>query len=126
MTMRNGTQAIDERTRGASQPKAEAGARDALPATSAEHEPAPITARLPKTEQLATLARNIQGDVSKLLRENRALVPVATGALGLGAGVLVGSRLARALLLVGAGVALGEFVRSGGLDKLSELVERKA
>jgi ElaB/YqjD/DUF883 family membrane-anchored ribosome-binding protein len=45
------------------------------------------------------------------LHERPYLLPVATGALGLGVGVLIGSKLSRVLFLAAAGAMLNDQVR---------------
>lgn len=93
-----------------------------------EHEEiaARIERRLPQKEEVLALFSSVKGDVSKAMRDNPALLPAATGALGFATGMLIGSRLTRVLLLVGVGAAVSELVKNGGLDKLKSAFEQRA
>lgn len=52
----------------------------------------------------------VREDAQLVLRDNPYLLPVAAGAVGLGVGVLIGSRLARRLLLVAAGAIVSDAI----------------
>ncbi len=64
-----------------------------------------------RVEQARDMALDLRERAEMLLHERPYLLPVATGALGFGLGLLVGSKLTRVLLFTAAGAMLSDKVR---------------
>lgn len=65
-----------------------------------------------RVEQARDLVEDLRDRAEMAFHERPYLLPVATGALGLGVGVLIGSKLSRLLLLTAAGALLSDTVRA--------------
>lgn len=64
-----------------------------------------------RVEQARDLIEDLRDRAEVALHERPYLLPVATGALGFGVGMLVGSKLSRLLLFTAAGALLSDTVR---------------
>jgi hypothetical protein len=71
-----------------------------------------------RVEQARDLVEDLRDRAEMAFHERPYLLPVATGVLGLGVGVLIGSKLSRVLLLTATGALLSDTVR-GQVAKLS-------
>lgn len=76
------------------------------------------TALKERVEQARDLVEDLRDRAEMAFHERPYLLPVATGALGLGIGVLIGSKLSRIILFTAAGALLSETVR-GQVAKIS-------
>lgn len=81
-----------------------------------------------KVEHVRDIVENVRDQAEVAFRDKPYLVPVAAGALGLGIGVLLGSRITRFILFTAVGTLLsdalgGEIKRYAG-DFLSEFQNR--
>ena len=65
-----------------------------------------------RVEQARDLVEDLRDRAEMAFHERPYLLPVATGALGLGVGVLIGSKLSRLVLLTAAGALLSDTVRT--------------
>jgi hypothetical protein len=81
-----------------------------------------------RVEQARDLVEDLRDRAEVAFHERPYLLPVATGALGFGVGLLVGSKLTRILLITAAGALLSDRVRSQvirvGRDLLSDIGAR--
>jgi hypothetical protein len=64
-----------------------------------------------RVEQARDLVEDLRDRAEMAFHERPYLLPVATGALGFGVGVLVGSKLSRIILLTAAGALLSDTLR---------------
>jgi hypothetical protein len=71
-----------------------------------------------RVEQARDLVEDLRDRAEMAFHERPYLLPVATGALGLGVGVLIGSKLSRLILFTAAGALLSDSVR-GQVAKIS-------
>lgn len=71
-----------------------------------------------RARQARDLVEDLRDRAEMAFHERPYLLPVATGALGLGVGVLIGSKLSRLVLLTAAGALLSDTVR-GHVAKIS-------
>lgn len=71
-----------------------------------------------RVEHARDLIEDLRDRAEMAFHERPYLLPVATGVLGLGVGVLIGSKLTRVLALTAAGALLSESVR-GQVAKIS-------
>lgn len=71
-----------------------------------------------RVEQARDLVDDLRDRAETAFHERPYLLPVATGALGLGVGILIGSKLSRLIFLTAAGALLSDTVR-GQLAKMS-------
>jgi len=71
-----------------------------------------------RVEQARDLVEDLRDRAEMAFHERPYLLPVATGALGLGIGVLIGSKLSRLILFTAAGALLSDSVR-GQIAKVS-------
>lgn len=65
-----------------------------------------------RVEQARDLVEDLRDRAEMAFHERPYLLPVATGALGLGVGILIGSKLSRLLVLTAAGALLSDTVRT--------------
>lgn len=65
-----------------------------------------------RVEQARDLVEDLRDRAEMAFHERPYLLPVATGALGLGVGILIGSKLSRLVLLTAAGALLSDTVRT--------------
>ncbi len=77
------------------------------------------TALHERVEQARDLVEDLRDRAEMAFHERPYLLPVATGALGLGVGVLIGSKLSRMILFTAAGALLSDTVR-GQVAKLAK------
>ena len=71
-----------------------------------------------RIEHARDLVEDLRDRAEMAFHERPYLLPVATGVLGLGIGVLIGSKLTRVLAITAAGALLSESVR-GQVAKIS-------
>ncbi|MBX3261372.1 MAG: hypothetical protein KIS78_25130 [Labilithrix sp.] len=71
-----------------------------------------------RVEHARDIVEDLRDRAEIAFHERPYLLPVATGVLGLGVGVLIGSKLSRVMLLTAAGALLSESVR-GQVAKIS-------
>ncbi len=71
-----------------------------------------------RVEHARDLVEDLRDRAEIAFHERPYLLPVATGVLGLGVGILIGSKLSRVLLYTAAGALLSESVR-GQVVKIS-------
>jgi ElaB/YqjD/DUF883 family membrane-anchored ribosome-binding protein len=64
-----------------------------------------------RVEQVRELVDDIRDRAEMIFHEKPYLLPVATGAVGLGVGILIGSRLSRVLFFTAAGAMLSDTIR---------------
>jgi len=83
-----------------------------------------------RVEMVGDVVEDIRDKVEMVLHERPYLLPAAAGALGLGVGVLIGSKLSRMLVLGAAGAMMSDTVRAQAfkmgkefLHNLSESLE---
>jgi len=87
-----------------------------------EHEVEQVeTAIKQRVEQVGDVVEDIRDKVEMVLHERPYLLPAAAGALGLGVGVLIGSKLSRMLVLGAAGAMLSDTVRAQAIKFGKEL-----
>ena len=65
-----------------------------------------------RVEHARDLVEDLRDRAEMAFHERPYLLPVATGALGLGVGVLIGSKLSRLILFTAAGALLSDTVRT--------------
>ena len=73
-------------------------------------------------EQARDLVEELRDRVELAMQERPYLLPVAAGAVGLGVGVLIGSRLSRMLLIGAAGALLNDTLRTQVVRVAKEFV----
>jgi hypothetical protein len=95
-------------TRNPTRPKPAEDRRTRTAGSSAEHVE---TRLLERFENTRDLVEDLRDRAEIVLHERPYLLPVAAGALGLGVGVLIGSRLSRALFFTTVGALLSDTVR---------------
>ncbi|HVH46470.1 MAG TPA: hypothetical protein VM925_29210 [Labilithrix sp.] len=71
-----------------------------------------------RVEHARDIVEDLRDRAELAFHERPYLLPVATGALGLGVGVLIGSKLSRLILFTAAGALLSDTVR-GQVAKIS-------
>lgn len=76
-----------------------------------------------RVENARDLIEDLRDRAEMAFHERPYLLPVATGAVGLGIGVLIGSKLSRILLLTAAGAMLSDSVRSQVAKFSQELIK---
>lgn len=76
-----------------------------------------------RVEDARDLIEDLRDRAEMAFHERPYLLPVATGAVGLGIGVLIGSKLSRILLLTAAGALLNDSVRSQVAKFSQELIK---
>jgi ElaB/YqjD/DUF883 family membrane-anchored ribosome-binding protein len=85
------------------------------------------TALKQRVDQVSDIVEDVRDRVEMAIHERPYLVPAAAGALGLGVGILIGSKLSRMLVLGAAGALLSDTVRTqvlkAGKQILSNLSE---
>ena len=85
------------------------------------------TALKQRVDQVSDIVEDVRDRVEMAIHERPYLVPAAAGALGLGVGILIGSKLSRMLVLGAAGALLSETVRTqmlkAGKQILNNLTE---
>lgn len=89
-------------------------------AEHAEHAEMAIRERV---DQARDLVEDLRDRAEMAFHERPYLLPVATGVLGLGIGILIGSKVSRLLLVTAAGAMLSDSVRSQ-VSKISRDVLR--
>lgn len=65
-----------------------------------------------RVDHVRDLVEDLRDRAEIAVHEHPYLVPVATGVLGIGVGVLIGSKLSRMMLLTAAGALLSDKVRA--------------
>ena len=70
------------------------------------------TALKQRVDQVSDIVEDVRDRVEMAIHERPYLVPAAAGALGLGVGILIGSKLSRMLVLGAAGALLSDTVRT--------------
>jgi len=65
-----------------------------------------------RVEHARDIVEDLRDRAEMAFHERPYLLPVATGALGLGVGVLIGSKLSRLILFTAAGALLSDTVRT--------------
>lgn len=85
-----------------------------------------------RIEHARDLVEDLRDRAEMAFHERPYLLPVATGVLGLGIGILIGSKLSRLIMLTAAGALLSETVRKElarvsrqFLQELGQNVERE-
>ena len=73
-------------------------------------------------EQARDLVEELRDRAELAMQERPYLLPVAAGAVGLGVGVLIGSRLSRMLLIGAAGALLNDTLRTQVVRVAKEFV----
>lgn len=70
------------------------------------------TALKQRAEQVSDIVEDVRDRVEMAIHERPYLVPAAAGALGLGVGILIGSKLSRMLVLGAAGALMSDTIRT--------------
>lgn len=73
--------------------------------------------------QVSDIVEDVRDRVEMALHERPYLLPAAAGALGVGVGILIGSKLSRMLVLGAAGALLSDTVRTQALKIGKELID---
>jgi len=73
--------------------------------------------------QVNDIVEDVRDRVEMALHERPYLLPAAAGALGVGVGILIGSKLSRMLVLGAAGALLSDTVRTQALKLGKELID---
>ena len=76
-----------------------------------------------RVDDVRDLVEDLRDRVELAFHERPYLLPVATGALGLGVGVLIGSKLSRVLFLAAAGAMLSDQVRGQLLQVSRQVID---
>lgn len=76
-----------------------------------------------RVEDVRDMVEDLRDRVELAFHERPYLLPVATGALGLGVGVLIGSKLSRMLFLAAAGAMLSDQVRGQFLQVSRQVID---
>lgn len=84
------------------------------------------TALKQRVDQVSDIVEDVRDRVEMAIHERPYLVPAAAGALGLGVGILIGSKLSRMLVLGAAGALLNDTVRAQVLKAGKELINNLA
>jgi len=86
------------------------------------------TALKQRVDQVSDIVEDVRDRVEMAIHERPYLVPAAAGALGIGVGILIGSKLSRMLVLGAAGALMSDTVRTQvmkvGKELLSNLSEQ--
>lgn len=80
------------------------------------------TALKQRVDQVSDIVEDVRDRVEMAIHERPYLVPAAAGALGLGVGILIGSKLSRMLVLGAAGALMSDTVRTQALKIGKELL----
>lgn len=75
-----------------------------------------------RIEQARDIIEDLRDRAELAFHERPYLLPVATGALGLGVGVLIGSKLSRMIVIGAAGALLSDTVRTQLARTAKELI----
>lgn len=75
-----------------------------------------------RVDQVSDIVEDVRDRVEMAIHERPYLVPAAAGALGLGVGILIGSKLSRMLVLGAAGALMSDTVRTQALKIGKELL----
>jgi ElaB/YqjD/DUF883 family membrane-anchored ribosome-binding protein len=75
-----------------------------------------------RVEHVRELVDDLRDRAEMAFHERPYLLPVATGAVGLGVGVLIGSRLSRVLFFTAAGALLSDTIRGRLLQISREFI----
>ena len=81
------------------------------------------TALKERVGQVSDIVEDVRDRVEMALHERPYLLPAAAGALGVGVGILIGSKLSRMLVLGAAGALLSDTVRTQALKIGKELID---
>jgi ElaB/YqjD/DUF883 family membrane-anchored ribosome-binding protein len=84
------------------------------------------TALKQRVDQVSDIVEDVRDRVEMAIHDRPYLVPAAAGALGLGVGILIGSKLSRMLVLGAAGALLSETVRTQVLKAGKQILNNLA
>lgn len=84
------------------------------------------TALKQRVDQVSDIVEDVRDRVEMAIHERPYIVPAAAGALGLGVGILIGSKLSRMLVLGAAGALLSDTVRTQAIKLGEELINNLA
>ncbi|MFO0738933.1 MAG: hypothetical protein U0270_23765 [Labilithrix sp.] len=84
------------------------------------------TALKQRVDQVSDIVEDVRDRVEMAIHERPYIVPAAAGALGLGVGILIGSKLSRMLVLGAAGALLSDTVRTQAIKLGKELINNLA
>lgn len=76
-----------------------------------------------RVAQVSDIVEDVRDRVEMAIHERPYIVPVAAGALGLGVGVLIGSKLTRVIALGVAGALLNDAVRGQLVNMTKDFVK---
>lgn len=79
-----------------------------------------------RVAQVSDIVEDVRDRVEMAIHERPYIVPVAAGALGLGVGVLIGSKLTRVIALGFAGALLNDAVRGQIVNMTKDFVKTLA